>query len=172
MNKAVFLDRDGTIIHDFGYNYKKEHLVFLDGSFEALLIFKSLGYKLILITNQSGIGRGYFSLGDYENFNRLFLDELERHGIAIDDVLHCPHAKEDKCNCRKPKTGLIDLARLKHNIDLSRSIFIGDKDSDILCGQAIGCDTVRIRGQYKIIVESNYTFDSIYEFALGLKGGL
>lgn len=90
MNKAIFLDRDGTINVDFGYVYKPQELELLPGVAEALRIFQELGYLLIVITNQSGIGRGYFTPEDAELFNRALAQELEKHGVILNDFYTCP----------------------------------------------------------------------------------
>ena len=110
MNKAIFLDRDGTINVDFGYVYKTQELELLPGVAEALRIFQELGYLLIVITNQSGIGRGYFTLEDAEQFNRALAQELEKHGVILNDFYTCPHAPEEHCECRKPSPFMVTEA--------------------------------------------------------------
>ena len=105
-NKAVFLDRDGTINYDYGYVHKKDKLKFLPGVIESLERLNNAGYLLIIITNQSGIGRGYFTLEEYNEFNNYMLEKLKEQGINITKVYYCPHTDNDNCNCRKPKLGL------------------------------------------------------------------
>lgn len=130
-NKAVFLDRDDTINKDFGYVYQKEKLEFLPGAIEGLKKFQENGYKLIIITNQSGIGRGYFTEKQYLDFNNYFLSKLLENGVSIDKVYYCKHAPEDNCECRKPKLSLFEQAIIDFDIDLDSSCAIGDKERDI-----------------------------------------
>lgn len=130
-NKVIFLDRDGTINKDFGYVYQKSKLEFLPGVIEALHLLKDAGYKLIIITNQSGIGRGYFSLNDYNEFNQYMIEELKKLNIEIDKVYYCPHTDEDKCNCRKPNIGLFENAIKEYNVDIENSYVIGDNERDL-----------------------------------------
>ena len=128
MNKAIFLDRDGTINVDFGYVYKTQELELLPGVAEALRIFQELGYLLIVITNQSGIGRGYFTLEDAEQFNRALAQELEKHGVILNDFYTCPHAPEEHCECRKPSPFMVTEAMKKYEIDPSQSYMFGDRN--------------------------------------------
>lgn len=133
MQKAIFLDRDGVINIDKDYIYEIENFEFIDGVFESLVYLQNLGYKLFIVTNQSGIGRGYYTL---ENFNILtswMLEKLKEKNIIIDEVQLCPHSPESNCNCRKPKTGMIESILKNNKVDLSNSWLIGDKSSDIKC---------------------------------------
>lgn len=131
MNKAVFLDKDGTINVDKGYVYKIEDFEFIPGVKEGLKILQNLGYKLIVITNQSGIGRGYYTDNDAKKMFNYMIEELLRENIKIDDILYCPHTDKDKCNCRKPKLQLFYKAKEKFDIDFSKSYAIGDKLRDL-----------------------------------------
>ena len=137
-NKAVFLDRDGTINVDHGYVYKIEDFEFLPGVIEALKILQEKGYLLIIITNQSGIARGYYTEEDYYKLTEHVLTELEKEGIYIADVLFCPHLPDAKiekyradCDCRKPNLGLFEKAVRLWSIDLSQSFAAGDKIRDL-----------------------------------------
>ena len=138
MNKAVFLDRDGTINVDTGYVHRPEHFVFIDGIFKFCRTAQSKGFMLIVITNQSGLERGYFTEEDYERTNQHMLEEFARHGVVITDVFHCPSLSGPD---RKPAPGMFLRARDKHNIDMACSINIGDKDRDIAAGLAAGVGT-------------------------------
>ena len=138
MNKAVFLDRDGTINIDTGYVHTPESFTFIDGVLEFCREAQSRGFLLIIITNQSGIERGYFTEQEYEQTNRHMLNEFMRHGIAIADVFHCPSLSGPD---RKPSPGLFLKARDKHNIDMAFSINIGDKERDMEAGRAAGVGT-------------------------------
>ena len=131
MNKAIFLDRDGTINVDYGYIHKIKDFKYLDGSIEGLKILNDLGYLLIIVTNQSGIGRGYYSLADYNKLNKYILKNLKEHGINITKVYMCPHVDEDNCECRKPKLALFYQAIKEYDIDIDNSYVIGDKERDL-----------------------------------------
>ena len=155
MNKAIILDRDGTINVDFGYVYKTQELELLPGVAEALRIFQELGYLLIVITNQSGIGRGYFTLEDAEQFNRALAQELEKHGVILNDFYTCPHAPEEHCECRKPSPFMVMEAMKKYDIDPSQSYMFGDKKSDTECGERSGVKSFRVTEEHPLIYWAN-----------------
>lgn len=138
MKKVAFLDRDGVINVDHGYVSSINNFEWCDGVFEGLLKLKELGFELVIITNQSGIARGYYSEADFENLTKWMLAKLEKQGIPVLKVYHCPHAPELCCECRKPKPGMILKAASELEIDLKNSILIGDKDSDIAAGLSAG----------------------------------
>lgn len=135
MKKAVFLDRDGVINIEKNYLYKVEDFEFIDGLFPSLRYLQKLGYKLFIITNQSGVGRGYYSLEDFQKLTNWMLKKFEDEKIYISQVELCPHTPNEDCTCRKPKTGMIDNILKNHSIDLDKSWLIGDKSSDILCAK-------------------------------------
>ncbi len=135
---AIFLDRDGVINEDIGFVHRAEDVVILPGVISGLWALQELGYALILVTNQSGIGRGYYSEEEFTRLNTWMLSLLEDEGIGIQAVYHCPHAPEDDCDCRKPKPGMILRAAREHQIDLARSWMIGDKTSDIAAARNAG----------------------------------
>lgn len=141
MNKAIFLDRDGTINIDHGYLHNPDDLEFIDGVIVALRVFQSAGFKLIIITNQSGIGRNYFSVDEFYNFNNALIDALSSEGVKIEDTMMCPHAPEDNCVCRKPLPYLVELACQRYDIDKSQSFMFGDKKSDVECGERAGVES-------------------------------
>ena len=130
MNKAVFLDRDGTINVDKNYLYKIEDWEFIDGVIEGLQILQRLGFKLIVITNQSGIARGYYTEQDAIKIFDYMINELAKKGIKIEKVYYCPHVGNE-CDCRKPKLGLFYQAQKDFDIDFSHSFAIGDKLRDL-----------------------------------------
>ncbi|BCD62727.1 D-glycero-D-manno-heptose 1,7-bisphosphate phosphatase [Nitratiruptor sp. YY08-26] len=138
MQRALFLDRDGVINEDTGYVGKIENFHFIDGVFEALKKAQKRGFLLIVITNQSGIGRGYYTLQDFQELSNYMVEELRKRGIEITDIFFCPHAPEENCSCRKPKPAMILEAAKKHNIDLQRSFMVGDKQSDIEAARNAG----------------------------------
>jgi len=138
--RAVFLDRDGVINEDFGYVGKIEDFKFRDGIFELLKLLQDLGYTLFVITNQSGIARGYYSKEDFLKLSKWMIDELKKRKIFIKDIEYCPHHPKitGECECRKPKPGMILNLAKKYNIILEDSILIGDKLSDIEAGKNAG----------------------------------
>ncbi len=129
--KIIFLDRDGVINRDHGYVYEISKFNFIDGVFEACKYFITLGYEIIIITNQSGIGRGYYSLNDFEKLTMYMFQIFEENGVKILKVYFCPHSPEENCSCRKPNTGMIQQSLNDFDIDLTNSWLIGDKTSDI-----------------------------------------
>jgi D-glycero-D-manno-heptose 1,7-bisphosphate phosphatase len=142
-SRAVFLDRDGTIIHDADYCSDPKQVHVFEGVPEALRRLKRKGYKLIIITNQSGIGRGFFTLDQYRAVEAEVLHELGP-GL-IDATYFCPDTPEQPSKCRKPAPGMILEAARDHHVDLARSFFIGDKEIDAECGRNAGMRTIRVR---------------------------
>jgi histidinol-phosphate phosphatase family protein len=140
-SKAIFLDRDGTIIEDKNYTFKVEDLELLPGVIKGLKLLQKY-FIFFIITNQSGIGRGYYTVADFHKFNDHLIKQLEEHSIKIEKTYFCPHLKEDNCECRKPKTKFIDTTVSEYNIDIKNSWMIGDHPSDVLCGINAGCKTV------------------------------
>jgi len=129
--KALFLDRDGIINFDYGYVYKVENFEFTEGVFDLLHLFKKQDYLLFIVTNQSGIGRGYYAQEDFNTLTVWMLEQFEVQGIHIEAVRHCPHSPEENCACRKPKTGMIESILSHYPINLAKSWMIGDKQSDM-----------------------------------------
>lgn len=136
-NKALFLDRDGVINVDYGYVYQIEKFDFMDGIFDFCLKAQEKGYKIIVITNQSGIERKYFTEKDFEKLNNYMINEFRKRGIEIMDVFYCPSA-DDKNEDRKPNSGMFLKAKNKYNIDMSKSISVGDKERDIEASRKAG----------------------------------
>jgi D-glycero-D-manno-heptose 1,7-bisphosphate phosphatase len=142
-SRAVFVDRDGTIMHDADYCSDPKQVHVFEGVREALRRLKRKGYKLIIITNQSGIGRGFFTLDQYRAIETEVLRQLGP-GL-IDATYFCPDTPEQLSKCRKPAPGMILQAARDHYIDLARSFFIGDKEIDAECGRNAGVRTIRVR---------------------------
>jgi len=155
MNKAFFLDRDGVLNHDYGYISKHKDIVLIEGVKEALQIIVDNEFIPIIITNQSGISRGYFTHYDLFKINCKLNNLL---GNKLKNVFYCPHTPEDNCQCRKPNPYMIIKASEHYNIDLSKSWMIGDKDSDILCGKNAGVKTIKIGNE---INNADYVFPNL-----------
>jgi D-glycero-D-manno-heptose 1,7-bisphosphate phosphatase len=150
-NKAIFLDRDGTINVDKGYTHKIEDLKFIPNSVRGLKKLSKSGYKLIVLTNQSGIGRSYYTKEDYFAFRNEMHRKLKEQGVLIIAEYFCPHVSEDNCNCRKPKSGMLEQAAKDFNLDLNQCWVIGDSSRDIQSGKVVGCKAVQVlTGEEKI----------------------
>jgi D-glycero-D-manno-heptose 1,7-bisphosphate phosphatase len=165
MKKTVFLDRDGVINEEIGYLHKIEDFKFIRGIFDACLHIQSKGYQIIIITNQSGIGRGYFTTDDFVVLNHWMLQQFQKQNIHITDVLFCPHNPNSNCNCRKPKPGMLLSAKLKYNIDMEKSWLIGDNENDIKAANFAGItSTILVRSGHPIDEynsSAKYFLDSI-----------
>jgi D-glycero-D-manno-heptose 1,7-bisphosphate phosphatase len=165
LHRAIFLDRDGVINKEKNYLYKIKDFEFIEGIFDACIFLSKLNYKIIVITNQSGIARGYYSENDFNNLTKWMLREFIRNNIDVHDVFYCPHGPTSTCNCRKPQPGLFLKAKEKHNIDMKNSWAIGDKENDIKAANDSGIkNTILVKSGHKIVEsESNAThiIDSI-----------
>jgi D-glycero-D-manno-heptose 1,7-bisphosphate phosphatase len=138
MNKALFLDRDGVINVNHGYVFQASDFDFIDGIFDLVKRANEQGYKVIVITNQSGIARGFYTESDFAELSEWMVIKFAQHGAIINDVLFCPHHPQAKvkqykkvCECRKPNAGMLNTAAAQHNISLTNSIMVGDKLSDV-----------------------------------------
>lgn len=138
MNRAVFLDRDGTIVEEKNYLSDPGQIEILSGAPEALKRFQNAGFKLFIVTNQSGIGRGYYTLEDMHRVNARLLEELARHGVRFEKIYFAPEAPEEPSRGRKPSPQFLFDARDEFGIDLSQSYMIGDKLIDLECGWNAG----------------------------------
>jgi D-glycero-D-manno-heptose 1,7-bisphosphate phosphatase len=139
---GVFLDRDGTLIDDVGYISDPEDVRLVPGAAEALRALRDDGFALVVVSNQSGIGRGVTTQEQADAVHRRFLEELERAGAGIDAAYYCPHTPEDGCTCRKPLPGLILDAARELELDLERSTMVGNSDVDVAAGGAAGTRTI------------------------------
>ena len=149
--KTIFLDRDGVINKEVNYLNKIDDFEFIDGIFDVCLYFQNLGYKIIIVTNQSGIYRGYYTEHDYQKVTQWMLAQFANEDINILDIFHCPHGPDSTCNCRKPKPGMFLKAKTKYNIDMKNSWMIGDKEADVIAANAAGIDnTILVRSGHKI----------------------
>ncbi|MBI5390513.1 D-glycero-beta-D-manno-heptose 1,7-bisphosphate 7-phosphatase [Candidatus Woesearchaeota archaeon] len=147
--KAIFFDRDGTINVDEGYVHRSIEFQFIHSALRGLKKMMNTGYKLIIVTNQSGIGRGYYSEEDFKKLMQYMHEELLKKGIRMEKKYYfCPHHPDGKgkyakmCDCRKPLPGMLHEAAKDYDLDLSQCIMIGDKAADIEAGKAAGCKTI------------------------------
>jgi len=165
--KTIFLDRDGVINEDVGYLHKIKDCCFINGIFETCHYFISQGYQIIIVTNQSGISRGYFSEKDFQIITNWMLLQFENNFIKILDILHCPHSPKSNCDCRKPKPGMFIEAKNKHGIDMEKSWMIGDSERDIQAANLAGIKkTILVRSGHKINESKSgamFFLDSIYQ---------
>lgn len=150
---ALFLDRDGVVIADENYLGDPAMVRLLPGVGAAMAAARKAGYLLIGVSNQSGIGRGYFSENEFEQVMQRLEELLGREGVTFDSFHYCPHAPDAHCSCRKPQPGLLEEAQGYHSLDLNRSWVIGDKSSDVALGRAAGLGSVLVRTGYGICQE-------------------
>ena len=138
--KALFLDRDGVINVDYDYVHKVEKFEFIDGIFELCRYYQNLGFMIFVITNQSGISRGYYSEADFELLSLWMVEEFVKHDVDIKKVYHCPHHPQTtgECSCRKPAAGMLLDAKYEFDIDLENSVLVGDNERDIEAGLKAG----------------------------------
>jgi D-glycero-D-manno-heptose 1,7-bisphosphate phosphatase len=140
VRRALFLDRDGVINVDHGYVSREEDFEFVEGILDFIREAQERNYFPIVVTNQSGIGRGFYTEEDFEKLTAHMLEAMRQYGIAIDRsrIFHCPHAPEERCDCRKPAPGMFLQARERFGIDMENSLMIGDKESDIEAAREAG----------------------------------
>lgn len=166
--KAVFLDRDGVILEDKHYLVDIKDLEFIPRAIEALKNIPE-DYLKIIVSNQSGVGRGYFTINQLHLFNDKLLSELKKHGVFINELYYCPHIPDENCECRKPKTGMFLKAKQQLGIDLSQSWMIGDKSSDIQAGKKISAKTIQVHTGYSgkepgsSKIEPDYYVESLFQ---------
>jgi len=158
--KTLFLDRDGVVNVDHGYVSQPKDFEFIDGVFSACKQFQDAGYKIVIITNQSGIGRGYYSEQDFAELTTWMVEQFKKYGVDILAVYYCPHHPVkanapylQECDCRKPQPGMLLQAINEHKLSPNSSIMIGDKASDMQAASAAGI-------QHKYLVSSGQSFSS------------
>ncbi len=175
MKPAIFLDRDGVINREVNYLHKIEDFEWTERCIEALQNLQNKGYPLFIVTNQAGIGRGFYSEQDYQALTDWYLNELEQQGVHITAVEYCPHhpreaqgAYRQDCDCRKPKPGMLLSLIQQHQLDPAQSIMVGDKLSDMQAGYAAGIGRC-------VLVESGHklpdkvdaeVYANLYEFSV------
>jgi len=155
MNRAVFLDRDGTINEEVGYLKSLDMLKVIPGAGAAIRLLNAAGFKVVIITNQSGVARGYFPESLVNEAHALLTAALRKDGATIDGIYYCPHHPTEgnskhtiQCDCRKPATGLMDRAARDLDIDLKQSFMVGDKWSDIELGHRAGARSILVRSGF------------------------
>lgn len=150
----VFLDRDGTIIVDKVYLNDPDAVEFIDGVKEGLKKLVSLGFKLVIVTNQSGIARGLVSIENLNLIHKKIQEELGAEGVEVFKIYYCPHLPQDNCDCRKPKLGMIK--EIEHLIDKEKSFVVGDKETDVEFGKNLGIKTILITNDENVITNADY----------------
>ncbi len=151
---AVFWDRDGTLNHDTGYVTSPEQLVLFPGVPEAIARLNKLGAMVLLVTNQSAIGRGMMTIEGLESIHERLAELIRPYGARIDGIFFCPHHPQDGCGCRKPKAGLIDQAVSRFALDVSQCYLVGDKRSDLEAAQLASVPGV-------LVMTSSYSADVV-----------
>jgi histidinol-phosphate phosphatase family protein len=148
MKGAVFLDRDGTINEEVDYLDDPDRLYLIPGAAEAIRLLNEAGIRVIVVSNQSGVGRGYFSAATVETIHQRLAMQLAEHNARYDAIYFCPHHPTQGCECRKPKSGMLLQAAREHGIDTQRAFMVGDKISDLCAGRRVGCRTVLVLTGY------------------------
>jgi D-glycero-D-manno-heptose 1,7-bisphosphate phosphatase len=171
--KTIFLDRDGVINQEVNYLYKIENFKFIDGIFSACRYVQNIGYDIIIVTNQSGISRGFYSENEYDILCEWMLSKFNENRIEILDIFHCPHSPESRCECRKPKPGMFIAAKNKHSINMKESWMIGDSERDITAASLAGIkNTILVRSGHKIDEKNShakYYLNSIKDISNAVK---
>jgi D-glycero-D-manno-heptose 1,7-bisphosphate phosphatase len=167
LTRALFLDRDGTIIEECGYLNDPERVRLLPGAGAALRALTAEGWQLVVVSNQSGVGRGLITPDQMVAVQGRFLEVMKSQGIPVAASYLCVHSPEENCECRKPAPFFLKQAAEEHGIDLSASWMIGDREGDIRCGQNAGCSTIWLRNDMFTVPEDLPTFvandwDAIY----------
>jgi rfaE bifunctional protein nucleotidyltransferase chain/domain len=173
---AVFLDRDGTINRDVGYLHTAEDFELLPNAGEGMRRLMDMGYRLVVVTNQGGIGLGYYTRYDFYKVNNAMFKRLKPFGVVVDGIYYCPHGMADRCDCRKPGGALFQRAAKDLNVDLARSVFIGDRTTDIEAARRLGIRSILVRtgaggrdGEYA--VKPDYVADDLRDAADWLLAG-
>ena len=161
MNKVIFLDRDGTINKDDGFTHKVGDAELIPNTIKGLQSMKDQGYRLIIVTNQSGIGRGHYTEAQMHKFNNYLINKLKQENINIEAVLFCPHTPQDNCSCRKPKPGMILEAISTNNLKYDECIMIGDSIKDIEAANSAGIDAFLLDTNFNSRITFNNKIQSL-----------
>ncbi|AIN13622.1 D-glycero-alpha-D-manno-heptose-1,7-bisphosphate 7-phosphatase [Yersinia pseudotuberculosis] len=167
--KIAFLDRDGVINKEVNYLYKIDNFVFTPNCIDGLRRLREKNFEIVIITNQAGIAKGFYSVDDYNDLTFWYREKLLSYGVDILDILYCPHHPNGcvpeysiECNCRKPKTGLLEEVAKKYQIDIKESILVGDKQSDLNAGISFGISKVYLVETGHKIPKENYKKYHVY----------
>ena len=147
-SRFLLIDRDGTLIVEKEYLSQPDDVELIPGAAHALADARQRGWKILLLSNQSGIGRGYFTETDLAAVHERLNARLSEAGARLDGIYYCPHSPDDRCLCRKPGTGLVEQAVGKWHFDPAFALVVGDKDSDLALGRAVGAKTCLVRTGY------------------------
>ena len=148
MTWAVFLDRDGTLVEEVGYLHDPQQVVLIGGAAEAIRLLNEAHVPALLVVNQAGIGRGYYSEAQMWATQRALEEQLAAVGARCDGFYFCPHHPDEGCECRKPRPGMLRQAAAEHGLELQASYLVGDKLSDLQAGRRAGCHAVLVRTGY------------------------
>jgi len=163
---VVFLDRDGVINEDIEYLHEPEKFKLCPNVIEGLKKLQENGFRLVVVTNQAGMGQGYFKKEDFYKVNREMFKQIGPYGIKFSKIYYCGHNVSENCNCQKPKTGMINQAKKDLNIDMENSFIIGDNNSDILCGKNSGLKTIGVlTGQSQSFDNADFVAKDLVEAA-------
>ncbi len=167
-NSAVFLDRDGVLVLDVGYPHKVSDVKLFPDVAPALRSIQEAGHLLLVVSNQSGVGRGLFSLDDVLKFHQALGEKLAQEGVQLnlEQFYVCPHSPADNCSCRKPKPSLLQKAAKAHAVDLTQSYLVGDKETDVQAGRSAGVQTIRMnRDREDVQTAANWVVSDLMEAA-------
>lgn len=168
MTRLAMIDRDGTITVERNYLSSPDQLELLEGAANGIRMLRELGLAAIVVTNQSGVARGFFDAATVDRVHARLSEMLAVHGAAIDAFYVCPHHPDDRCACRKPEPGLARRAAHDFDADLTQSFVIGDKACDIDLGKAVGATTIQVRTGYghSETTGADYTVENLFEAAI------
>jgi len=178
MNKTVFIDRDGTINRDVPYCRQPEDFELLPGVTEGIRLLNEHGFKVVVITNQSGIARGYFTQEMLAKIHDTMRSELAKYGAHLDAIYYCPHHPDSHCSCRKPQPAMLFRAARELSLDISHSYVVGDNDMDIQMGKTAGCKTILVlesaeaERKRKRNPEPDFVAHTVYDAATWIIGQL
>jgi D-glycero-D-manno-heptose 1,7-bisphosphate phosphatase len=176
--RAAFLDRDGVLNVDHGYVFRPQDFEWLPGAVDALVLLQKAGYALVVVTNQSGVARGFYTAADVEQLHAHVRAELLATGVQLAGIYTCPHHPEgvvaayrQACNCRKPRPGMIEQAAREHGLDLASSCLFGDKLSDIQAGRSAGVGRCWLVGAQAATAEADGSASSLWAAAQAVTMG-
>ncbi|MCB2200638.1 D-glycero-beta-D-manno-heptose 1,7-bisphosphate 7-phosphatase [bacterium] len=173
-SRLILLDRDGTLIVEKDYLNSPDGVDLIEGAASAVSSLREMGHRVVLITNQSGVARGYFTVETVEHIHRRIEELLSVHGAVLDGVYYCPHGPEDGCNCRKPNSGMLQQAAKDTGLPLETAVVVGDKPADIEAAKRVGATAVLVRTGYGLTTEQRKTSqpDAILDSIADLPGFL